>query len=317
MEDALKNQILDNLTKAQNIQIVSAETTGLDGLAAGLALLLSLLKLQKNVSIIAKSPSVGDAQSLYGVDNIGKKKGKSNFVIVVDNAVQTVDKVTHSLEGEKLKIVVHPFGSTSGVAREQISFEESTQSPDLVLALGIDSVDQLRSEITHEQNLDPNVFIIAVGSQKSQQKFAQIYINYGLPSLSENVSLMIQDLALPVDEDIAFNLYSGIKNASDNFSPSSTSQATLEIASWLIKFGAGKASMAGRPTSQAQPRGEPQPQIDQGTHQRLQTFPEPQFYSDEILNTPLENVEQEDQKDWLKPPKIYKGSKSFGGENKN
>ena len=74
MDPLIKEKTLDKLTNSQSILISVAEDTGIDGLASGLALLLSFQKLQKPVSIIASTPSVSDASQLYGVGKINKRR---------------------------------------------------------------------------------------------------------------------------------------------------------------------------------------------------------------------------------------------------
>lgn len=330
MDQVSKEKTLENLTRSENIQIAVSENSGLDGLAAGLALYLSCLKLGKNISISAKSPTVSDATMIYGVDKIGQGAGKTNLVIVVKDAIENVDKVTYFLEGDKLKIVIHPFPGSIGVSQEQITYEQASQKPNLIFAIGFETREDLIRIITHEQNLDSNVWIISINREQLDQKFAQTNVFIpGSASLSEVTAQFIQDLALPVDEDIAYNLFTGISSSTKNFSPSMASQTSFQIASWLIKFGAGRASLAdeSRRTSLAQPsvtRPAPQPTtvLDQPVRDNLipnSTLPTQDKMSpmSPFDMTPIEDVERQktSEKDWLKPPKIYKGSKAFDREN--
>jgi len=292
MDQNYKDTILDNLTKAENILIVVSKTLGYDGLAAGLALYLSLIKLDKNVSIVAKAPTVGDAQSLYGVDKIGRAEGIRNPVVVIDNAVETVDKITYFLDKTKLKVVVHPLPGTQEITQDQISVEYTSAPANIIFAIGVDNLYDLRSEFTHEQEISPEAWILNISNLEPSQKFAQIdVVNTQAAGVSEVMARMLQDLALPVDEDIAYNLYSGVRASTNNFSPNLVSPISFEIASWLMKFGAGKTSLARRAKEPFLP-----PDISQDFFEKTTAVPK--------------------STDWLKPPKIYKGSKSVSGENK-
>ena len=292
MDQNYKDTILDNLTKAENILIVVSKTLGYDGLAAGLALYLSLIKLDKNVSIVAKAPTVGDAQSLYGVDKIGRAEGIRNPVVVIDNAVETVDKITYFLDKTKLKVVVHPLPGTQEITQDQISVEYTSAPANIIFAIGVDNLYDLRSEFTHEQEISPEAWILNISNLEPSQKFAQIdVVNTQAAGVSEVMARMLQDLALPVDEDIAYNLYSGVRASTNNFSPNLVSPMSFEIASWLMKFGAGKTSLARRAKEPFLP-----PDISQDFFEKTTAVPK--------------------STDWLKPPKIYKGSKSMSGENK-
>lgn len=326
MDQNLKDQFLDNLTKAENILIVVAKSLGFDGLAAGLSLYLSLIKLDKNVAISAQAPTVGDAQSLYAVDKIGSGKGTQNPVIIVENAVETVDKVTHFLDKSQLKLVIHPLPGSSGITKDQISIEYTQAPANLIFAIGVDNLPDLRSEITHEQEITPEALIINISNMEPSQKFAQMdIVNTQASGVSEVTSQMIHDFALPVDEDIAFNLYSGIRQSTNNFSPNLTIPQSFEIASWLLKFGAGKASLA--KMQKPQPNMPPRPtftfspqQIQQAQQEDVDQFEDEDYFervpAQEEVELEPQGAEAPKSGDWLKPPKVYKGSKSIGGESK-
>jgi hypothetical protein len=137
------------------------------------------------------------------------------------------------------------------------------------------------------------------------QKFAQAnFSNPQAASLSEITAQLIQQLALPLNEDISYNLYAGIAEATSNFSITKSSPVSFEVASWLIKFGAAKASFAKGFTKPSQKT-------------TIQPLPQtPDQFSVPFETTPITEVEKEktSQEDWLKPPRIYKGSKSFDSE---
>lgn len=322
MEQNLKQTTLDNLTKAQSVLVAVAESSGTGGLAAGLATYLSCQKLGKNVSIMAKSPTVDDAQKLYGVDSIGKTQGSSNLVVVVKNAVETVDRVSHYLDGDQLKLTLHAFPGTRGPSQEDVSFSKELIEPDVIFAIGFESEEALKKYITHAQNISPNCWLINITHRDTGQIFAQVNVfDEGASGLSEITANLISDLALPVDEDIAFNLYHGISQDTNNFSPAAIGPRTFEMASWLIKFGAGHASFAGgskpKPAGAVfQPFDMTKPLMPQFDTQLQQQTPQAQPMSPgEITETPINQVEREktaeESDDWLNPPKIYQGSKTF------
>ncbi|MBI2598653.1 hypothetical protein HYW40_00290 [Candidatus Curtissbacteria bacterium] len=297
MDQDSKQKTLDNLTKAQTILVAVSKNAPFDALASGLALYLSCVKLGKNASILAKSPSVGEAQRLYGVDKIGRFEGNKNLIVVVNDAVDNVDKVTYSLEDTKLKIVVHPFPGAKNVTPDQISFEETPSKPNLIFSVGYRTPEELKQDIVHEQNLDPNIWVVNINKEDMGGIFAQVNIfNQEAASVSEVTAQLFQELALPLDEDISYNLYIGIASATENFAPALASPLSFETAAWLLKFGAGRAGFANPGSS----------------HREM---PEPDFAP--IDQPAIENVERKktSPETWLKPPRIYKGSKSFDREN--
>ncbi|OGD85788.1 hypothetical protein A2696_01025 [Candidatus Curtissbacteria bacterium RIFCSPHIGHO2_01_FULL_41_13] len=326
MDNYIKNQTLEHLTKAQNITIAVSQNSGFDGLAAGLALYLSTKKLGKNASILANPPTVEDAKMLYGVDKIGKPEGKQNLVVVVDNAVKNVEKVTYFLDEDRLRIVIHSFPGSKGTAKEDISYEETASKPDLIFVIGFNSINELRNEVTHEQIINPDTWTISINKNEMSQKFAQANVHeHQAASISEITATLIQNLALPVDEDIAFNLYSGISHATEMFSPSYSRPSSFEAALWLVKFGAGKASLAARATQQPSfaslegqtyHAGSSITKVTSPPSEELTKKPAPPDMIDR-QETQIEEVEvkEKSQEAWLKPPKIYRGSKSFDSES--
>lgn len=314
MDQDLKQKTQERITKAENILICTSKDNLFDETASALALYMSLAKLGKKIQVIAKTPTVDDALKLYAVDKIGKNStASSNLVVVVDDAINSVDKVTYFLDKDRLKIVIHPL-SGANVQKNQISFENAPLKPDIIFTIGIKSAEELKSNIVHEQNVDSNVWIISVIKGFVNQKYAQVNISSSeTSSISEIIAQLIQELALPINEDIAFNLYMGISNATSNFLPTRSTPSTFQIAAWLLKFGAGKASLAKQKdiTRNAQPENFPSfPPASLSKKMQLQ--PTPTVFEE----TPIEQVEREKQSEdeWLKPPKIFKGAKSFDTE---
>jgi len=307
MDQNSNEKALEKITKAGSVSIVVSDSSQLDGLASGLALYLSLVKLGKNVSIFSRIPSVADAQKIYGVDKIGKTQGKSGLTVLIDDAVENVDKVTYFLEGNQLKILIHPIPGSRGISKDQIRLKETITQADLIFSIGFDSQEDLRSQITHEQNISSEAFIINIYKGTLNQKFAQVNINDPqAATVSELTAKMIQDLALPVNEDIAYNLYTGISEGTQNFSPGRINSQALEIAAWLLKFGVSRSSFARMSNTQEptyQPSTVTEPDILDRTP-KIQEIESKQEYKNAAVS-----------RNWLKPPRIYKGSKSFDREN--
>lgn len=316
MDDVLKKQTQEVLTKAQNIMIAVSASSGFDGLASGLSLYLSIQKLNKNLALIAKNPTVGDAQMLYGVNKIGTSDGKKDLIISISKAVENVEKVTHFLDGDELKIVIHALQGSKGVEPQDIFFKKASLKPNVIIAIGYENFVQLKNDITQEHTTYSDVFIISVNCVDTREKFAQINIHeHEAVCLSEVCANLIEDLAIPIDSDIAFNLYTGMSQATQMFAPNLTKPSTLDAAQFVLEFGAGNASLA----QTAKPE---KIKIQNQNANVMSSQSEPpislhQPNSFEKLQKPIENIEKEDQsqESWLKPPKIYHGSKSFDSES--
>jgi len=321
MDDYLKQETERALARSRNILVAVAREADFDALAAGLALYLSLKKIGNKVSISGPGPKVSDAQSLYAVDKISALDDSRDLTITIDQAVDKVDKVTHSLDGKMLKLVIHALAGSAGVKKEDINFEYSNSKADLIFAIGFASQDQLKNEITHEQNINSDVWILSINKGTMNQKFAQVHLADPQASgISELTSSLIRTLNLPLDEDIAYNLYSGILHATSMFAPQFLKPATLEIARFLIETGAGRASLAGAQYTPKPIAGrlDQQPENTQQTPSANRSQPAnfPKLLNRSADQKSVEQVEKEGNKEsWLKPPKIYRGSKSFDSES--
>src|SRR3989344_349471 len=327
--------ILSKLTKSEQPLVVVSPRGTFDDLAAGLALYLSVKNLGKKSSIYANVPTVDEASRLYGVGEIGNVKNQKNFVITVQNAVKNVDKVSYFLDSDnRLNITVHALPGGPGVSEEDVSFDNLLVLSDIVFSIGFESKMELEQIITPEQLNNPNVLTISINRPTMSQKIAQIdVIDNESMSMCETVTEMIQNLALPVNEDIAYNLFAGISFASGNFLPAKSTQRSFQLAGWLVKFGAGKSSMA-TSLQNASRFYKTQTFAPQGTSSRSMTAksaalgkvannltpdhvsPQHNFPSqvqDAASNLPQQTLQS--NKDWLRPPKIYKGSKSFDRES--
>ncbi len=313
MDPDIKEKTLEKLAKSQSILISVDIDSGLDGLASGLALLLSFQKLQKPVTVIAKTPSVGDASQLYGVSKINKETNGKNLVIVIDNAVKNVDKVSYFLENNKLKIVIHALPNSEGIAENEITYEHQEQSADLIFLIGEKHSDKVNIDLTPEQINSSNLWIVNISKNKMKNNIAHLsLVDPESASLSELTTLIFQELALPMDEDISYNLYTGIASATRKFSASLARTQTFRSAEWLIKFGAGRASFA-----QDSINTYPGSTVSAVSSPGQSQAPTKNVHSDEIQDTPIEQVERVEatKEEWLKPPKIYKGGRSFDREN--
>lgn len=343
MDETLKRQILDKISKSQSILIAVSEISGFDGLAAGLAFYLSVNKLGKSVLISAKEPSAGDARSLYAVDKISKAQTIKNLVINVDNAINNVDKVTYSLEGDRLKIIVHSLLGSDSVSPSDVSFEGAFTSQEVIIAIGFDSLDLLKKEVTHGQNISSDTFLINLSLVDPSQKYAQIeFVDPNSSGLCEIVASMLKDLRLPIDEDISFNLYSGIKWSTNMFAPKFVKPSTLNTAQYLIDFGAGKSTLAQsaerlvgddiKRLTLSSPQGFSGRDLritpDMRSKNVSDLIPQKaklsnkseltgtQLYNDQVeTGRDMVKAQQKAEESWLKPPKVYRGSKSFDRES--
>ena len=107
-------------------------------LAAGLALMMALRKVNQSVSLLSPTPArVGDS-NFFDIDQLSNSVPSDNFVITLKNAVPKLKRVKHFVDGDDLKFMLFPRENVDKFDASEISFGYETSSFDLIIALGQD-----------------------------------------------------------------------------------------------------------------------------------------------------------------------------------
>jgi len=301
----LFEKIRKDFGESQNILVMVPPGENLDTLAAGLAIYLSLAKKGKNVSIVSPQLPRVEQANLVGIDKISSEASSGKFVITLSDVLGSVDKVTHYLEDDKLNIVIHPLPGSQPFSKEKVSFNASKPSFDQVILVGVEDLNDMGNLYTQDTNLYSKVPILSIGKELIGQRLnAETFSRRSYSSLSEIATILLSKLNLPIDEDIAQNLFQGIAFATDNFQSPSTSADAFEAAALCLKSGARKSVVAQESIRKQEPARQPISQPVQYQTGKPAKTPE----ESEELKEPPEPEEPE--LDWFTPPKIYKSSKS-------
>ncbi len=281
IDQAQKEQFGSALTSAKRILITLPLNPSVDDFAAALSLGLVLEASDKRPTVFSSQDVRVEQAQLFGIEKVTKSLGPRNFVIAIDNAVDTVERVDYFLDKGTLNIVLPPIDPQHEVKSEQVHFDYSNTKYDLIISLRQPKDEVLGKNVIQEQSLYSNTPTVVISNQIGRFRTEEINIvNQTALSLSEIVVELLAGLKLPVNGDIAYNLFQGISRSTRNFSVNNSSPAALEAAAWCLKAGASKTSFA-----PAQP------------HQNQAQKPAQE--APKSNNAPKE--------DWI-APKIYKGS---------
>jgi hypothetical protein len=283
MDNDLKT-LGSKLASAQEITILIKKDATLDVMASALALYLTLLEAQKSVTIISPTAPLVRDSHLVGLDQIKTSLPGKNLVLTINVEGDVVDKVTSAVEGGKLSLTIIPKPKTPTITKDDIVFSQSGSLSDLVVIFGAQSLQDLASLKEGVVQLTDQSTSVNITNQTGAS-FATLNFVDPAASLSELTTAIIQELKLPLTQDIAGNLMRGIQSATNNLQSESLTADTFEALAVLYRAGA-------------------------------RYLPESSFTQAKIIdNTPifeerlqedkkdLEAV-QEEIKDWLKP-KIY------------
>lgn len=282
-EDLSQLQAL--LAPAQNILVLTGENAGQDSLAASLSLFLSLDKLGKSVSVVCPETATVEFANLIGIDKLKSGAGNKNLIISFPYKEGAIEKVSYNIEDGKFNLVIQPQAGGQPLDPERVSFSYSGIKGDLFFVVGTPDLKDLGSLYAQERNLYTEVLLVNIDHHAENTRYGRInLVNSQSSSVSEIIALILQNLGLPLDSDIATNLLTGITSATNNFSSPKTSPSAFEAAAWCLK--AGGRRQAGLPRKE----------------EKIEIRPMPQEVS---AKKPPPAPEA--PPDWL-APKIYKGS---------
>ena len=300
------------LTPAQAVGIFLNTDPRFDQVAAALALKLSLEKMGKSVSVISSMSMIVEFSHLVGVETVSKKSNQGkDLVISLSYPLDQIEKVSYNDNGGTLNLVVQPKIGAPRMEKDQAQFSYEGGEQDLQICIGVTDINSL-GEVNDQIKTQNLVNIDQVTANAQFGKLS--IIDSRASSCSEMVISLLANLNLPVDVDIANNLYLGLENATGNFAFENVGADTFEAAAICLRWGAKRlvapqiplpvkpvlASNLASNKTQVPPR----PQfLNQSQPNRIVSKPpQPQ-----ATNSPALTPASPAPSDWLEP-KIFKSS---------
>lgn len=291
------------LGKQGAFAIVVGSNYTIDEIGASLSLYLSLKSQGKDVSIVSSKESLVEVSNLVGIDKVKPnfESESGDLIVSFPYRDDEIGKVSYTLEGGLLNIIVKPKEGTLSFGEKDVVFKRSAETPTVLITVGVKRLSELSGMFDIEGLKDTT--IINIDKSDSNEGFGDVVIiGQGASSVSEQVANLLLTLAIPIDPDMAQNLMSGLITATGNFQSPRTSSLAFEMAGVLLRSGARRESV--RP--QAQPSHQPQPVSQMHQAQMNQRMVQPQ-QARQIREFPREQKKNEAPPDWL-APKIFKGS---------
>ncbi len=329
-------KLKDAIGKSNNIGIAVAQNPSIDEMGAALSLYLMLRSANKRVTIASPTDPIVEISSLVGIDRVQRHFGGDSGDLVVSFPYKEgeIEKVSYTLENNFLNIIVKASEQGLSFEEQDVRYTRGSGSIDLLIVVGAPSLDQIGDVVDSQKLRD--ISVINFDNNPNNQGYGDVVVlNPQASSLSEHVADVALTLGFAIEQDAAQNLLSGIMFATKNFQDPRTSSLAFEIASFLMKQGAQRAtgrqypnnapSVNNEPAAQmngASPMPMPQPQMRQPVQRPTQPEPvrqpqsvqQPQQPSmDSAMNDNYDQMEQPEEQnekpplDWL-TPKVYKGS---------
>ena len=243
VEETLFSSLRSPLSAAQGIFIFLPEEPSFDQVASALGLSLSLKKAGKTLSVNCPTEMKVEYSDLVGINQIQTKLAGRNLVISFEYLEDAIEKVSYNIEENKFNLVVQPKVGSPPLSSDRVAYSYSGGQADLIFTVGVQDLNELGDLYRRSKPFFESQKIIDVDLSPRTKRYAQKELILAVSSFSELVARLLSRLGLPVDGDIANNLYLGIEETTEGFSSASVGAGTFEAAAFCLRA-AGKVDFA-------------------------------------------------------------------------
>lgn len=299
--------------KANDIVIVTHTKPTMDSMGGALSLMLGLASLGKKATVVCADPITVNLSSFVGVDRVVQDFGKKNFVVSLDYADGSIEKVSYNIEGKKFNLVVEHRPGFELLSADNVQYSYQGASADLIMSVDTLDLGDLGSVYEHQKEIINGKSIINIDFHTNNTNYGALnLVDPGASSTTELVAELLATLGVKLTTDIATNLLNAIYEATNNFTNANVTSMAFEVASVCLKAGAKRFGISESPRAAAE---EPKVFVNN------QPAP-PSAVQAQKVHTPIAQVpaagpavevhdepkkQSEPPSDWLKP-KIFKSS---------
>jgi len=239
MEDNNQNTAIKNLfTTAQSVIIALPPDPGKDLVVAGIALNQALKDSGKS-SQIGCGSDIHVNEEIEGITNISDTIGSRNLIISFDYKEEDLDKVDYDVRDDgKFYLLIKPKTGSPVPDIGGVKYSYSGASSDIVITLGVGSLEELGKIYADEKNFLDNASIISLNTSLKPSSFTSNLYHKNATSFSELVSGLLESLDLKVSLSTAGNLLAGIYENTNNLNGSNATADTFSSIAYLMRLGA-------------------------------------------------------------------------------
>ena len=241
--EKLIGQIREVLAKQDSGIIAIAANPTPDAIAASTALYMALIKMGKNISIVASTIPQSD---LPGADKIKTSltTGGDNLIVSFPYQDGTIDKVDYNIEGERFNLIIVPREGSNKIQPNDVQFSYTGGKVDFIITIDAPNLKSLGDIYTQNESMFSGKNIINIDRHLINNSYGTInLVSKSSSSTSELVMKVIQGLNVEIDKTMATNLYAGIQTATNNLMAYSVNAETYESVAALMRAGAQKRVM--------------------------------------------------------------------------
>ncbi len=254
MEDKNNQTNIKNLLdSAKSVIIVIPPDPSKDLVIAAASLHLALKETGK-ISQIGCGSEVHVDSEVAGVSEITDTIGSRNLVISFDYREEDLDKVDYDIrEDGKFYLLIKPKTNSPVPDASRVKYSYSGAAADLVITLGITSLEELGKIYADEKNFLDNADIINLNNSLRPAAFSANVYHHNLGSFSEIVASFMETFGLKATLPVANNLLTHIYDTTQGLTSSHLTADTFAALAFLMRSGAQLPHKEARPAHFSQP----------------------------------------------------------------
>lgn len=226
------------IESAQSVIVILPPEPSQDQIISGLSLHLALKDSGKESQIGCGSELTIDPK-IYGGGEFSDTIGSKNLVISFDYNENDLDKVDYDVrEGGKFYLLVKPKVGSPAPDISNVKFSYSGANADLVIVLGINSLEELGKIYAEEKAFLDDANIICINNYVRPVSFTQNIIQEPNCSFAEIITRLLEQSSLKPSSQTVTNLLNCIYEESDNLTSPKMTADTFSAIAFLMRVGA-------------------------------------------------------------------------------
>lgn len=237
----MRNQKLqDKLNQAKSFLVILPSNPTFDKVASGLALFLSLKKRGKDVNIICPTAMLAGFNHLIGIDKVTDRIGNRNLLISFDYVKDAIEKVSYNMDNNKFNLVIEPKEGQPAPDPRKVSYRYSGSNAEAFFLIGVFRFEDLGPVYENLRGFLKDKMVVDIDNYPQKVALTETsFLDPHAGSCSELMTNFLKDYQLPVDQDLATNLFLGLENNTQGFKLRVRPE-TFEAAAWCLRHGARK-----------------------------------------------------------------------------
>lgn len=226
------------LDSSSSVIIILPGDPSQDLVSAGLSLHLSLQSAGKKTQIGCGSEVHVDPK-IQGAEEIVDSIGDRNLVISFDYQEDDLEKVDYDVRPDgKFYLMIKPKAGSPVPDVSNVKYSYSGASSDLVITLGINSLEELGKIYADEKKFLDSAKILSLNTSPRPVSFSQNILHQTANSFSELVAELLEKTGFKPSSPAASNLLNSIYEETKNLTSAKMTANTFSSISFLMRHGA-------------------------------------------------------------------------------